>query len=70
MSNAKNLSTRRAVLKNATLGAAVVAVGSMALSGCKEGHTQKEVIKGKSKKQEVLYRNDTKYWQEYFSVAK
>lgn len=66
----KNLSARRKILKNAGLGAAVVAVGSVAFSGCKSGVEQKEVIKGKSKKQEVLYRSDTKYWQEYFAVAK
>ncbi|MBR2111798.1 MAG: hypothetical protein IJ950_02415, partial [Helicobacter sp.] len=45
-------------------------IGSVALGGCSGEHKQKEVIKGKSKKQEVLYRSDTKYWQEYFSVAR
>lgn len=63
-------SSRRSFVKTAALGGAVVAVGSVALGGCSGEHKQKEVIKGKSKKQEVLYRSDTKYWQEYFSVAK
>lgn len=62
--------SRRTFLKTAGIGGAVVAVGSLTLNGCSGEHTQKEVIKGKSKKQEVLYRSDTKYWQEYFEVAK
>ena len=72
MSSAQNnvQSSRRSFVKTAALGGAVVAVGSVALGGCSGEHKQKEVIKGKSKKQEVLYRSDTKYWQEYFSVAK
>lgn len=73
MSGAQETNTRnarRSFVKTAALGSAVVAVGSVALGGCSGEHKQKEVIKGKSKKQEVLYRSDTKYWQEYFSVAK
>lgn len=73
MSNAQkdNIgNSRRSFVKNAALGSAIVAVGSVALGGCSGEHKQKEVIKGKSKKQEVLYRSDTKYWQEYFSVAR
>jgi|InofroStandDraft_1065614.scaffolds.fasta_scaffold03004_17 hypothetical protein len=62
--------TRRKFLKTAGVGGAVVAIGSLSLTGCSGEHTQKEVIKGKSKKQEVLYRDDTTYWQTYFSVAK
>lgn len=48
----------------------MVAIGSLSLAGCSGEHKQKEVIKGKSKKQEILYRGDTQYWQSYFSVAK
>ena len=57
-------------MKTAGVGGAVVAIGSLSLAGCSGERTQKEVIKGKSKKQEVLYRDDTQYWQSYFSVAK
>lgn len=62
--------SRRTFLKTAGIGGAVVAVGSLSLSGCSEEHIQSEVVKGKSKKQEVLYRGDTQYWQTYYSVAK
>ncbi|TLE01488.1 twin-arginine translocation signal domain-containing protein [Helicobacter japonicus] len=62
--------SRRKFLKTAGVGGAVVAIGSLSLAGCSGERTQKEVIKGKSKKQEVLYRDDTQYWQSYFSVAK
>ncbi|TLD97568.1 twin-arginine translocation signal domain-containing protein [Helicobacter jaachi] len=71
MSNMQEeIQSRRKFLKAAGVGGAVVAIGSLSLNGCSGEHTQKEVIKGKSKKQEVLYRGDTKYWQTYFSVAK
>ena len=46
--------SRRSFVKNAALGSAIVAVGSVALGGCSGEHKQKEVIKGKSKKQEEL----------------
>lgn len=61
-------SSRRAFLKAAGVGGAVVAIGS--LGGCSKKVEQSAVVKGKSRKQEVLYRGDTKYWQTYFSVAK
>ena len=57
--------SRRKFLKTAGVGGAVVAIGSLSLAGCSGERTQKEVIKGKSKKQD-----DTQYWQSYFSVAK
>lgn len=66
----ENTPSRRKFLKTAGVGGAVVAIGSLSLNSCSGEHTQKEVIKGKSKKQEVLYRSDTQYWQTYFSVAK
>lgn len=66
----KSNQSRRKFLKTAGVGGAVVAIGSLSLAGCSGERTQKEVIKGKSKKQEVLYRDDTQYWQSYFSVAK
>lgn len=71
MSKAKEQEqSRRRFLKTAGIGGAVVAAGSLSLSGCSKGHTQSEVVQGKSKKQEVLYRGDTQYWQTYYSVAK
>ena len=70
MSKTQEQNSRRSFLKKAGVGGAVVAVGSLSLAGCSGGHEQKEVIKGKSKKQEVLYRSDTQHWQTYFSVAK
>ena len=67
--NYSSVTSRRNFVKAAALGGAVVAVGSLA--GCsKKGEAQSAVIKGKSKKQEILYRGDTKQWQEYFAVAK
>lgn len=62
--------SRRKFLKTAGVGGVVVAIGSLSLNSCSGERTQKEVIKGKSKKQEILYRGDTQYWQSYFSVAK
>lgn len=66
----QSIASRRKFLKTAGIGGAVVAVGSLGMNGCSGEQAQKEVIKGKSKKQEVLYRSDTPYWQTYFSVAK
>lgn len=62
--------SRRSFLKTAGVGGAVAAAGTFGLSGCSGGHPQSEVVSGKSKKQEVLYRGDTQYWQTYYSVAK
>lgn len=65
----KKILSRRAFVKATAVGGVAVAVGSM--SGCgKKSVAQSEVIKGKSKKQEILYRGDTKAWQAYFAVAK
>lgn len=66
----QEVQNRRDFVKKAGLGVAAIAAGSSLLSGCNDKMEQKEVIKGKSKKQEVLYRSDTKYWQEYLAVAK
>ncbi len=69
MSKQHSITSRRSFVKAAALTGAAVAVGS--LTGCgKKEVAQNEVIKGKSKKQEVLYRGDTKAWQAYFAVAK
>lgn len=69
MSKANSVASRRSFVKAAALTGAVVAAGS--LTGCgKKEVAQNEVIKGKSKKQEILYRGDTKAWQAYFAVAK
>lgn len=65
----QSVASRRSFVKAAAIGGAAVAIGSLA--GCgKSGITQSEVIKGKSKKKEILYRGDTKHWQAYFAVAK
>lgn len=70
MSEQENSQTRRAFLKKAGVGGAVVAIGSLSIVGCSNEHSQNEVIKGSSKKQETLYKGDTKYWQAYYAVAK
>ena len=69
MSKQTNATSRRSFVKAAALTGAAVAVGSLAGCGKKEV-AQNEVIKGKSKKAEILYRGDTKAWQDYFAVAK
>ena len=69
MSKQSSATSRRRFIKGAAITGAVVVAGAMA--GCsKKGEAQSAVIKGKSKKKEILYRGDTKQWQEYFAVAK
>lgn len=69
MSNQSKVASRRHFIKAAALGGAVVVAGTMA--GCsKKSEAKSAVIKGKSKKSEILYRGDTQHWQAYFEVAK
>lgn len=68
MAKSTKIASRRAFVKAAAVGG--VAVAGL-ISGCgKKTVKQSEVIKGKSKKQEILYRSDTKAWKAYFAVAK
>lgn len=68
MQNTQKIASRRAFVKAAAIGG--IAVAGL-VSGCgKKSVKQSEVIKGKSKKQEILYRSDTKAWQAYFAIAK
>lgn len=68
MQDKRKVASRRAFVKAAAVGG--VAMAGL-LSGCGEKSVkQSEVIKGKSKKQEILYRSDTKFWRDYFAVAK
>lgn len=61
---------RRNVLKGVAMAGAAIGMGAV-LGGCgKKQVAQSEVIKGKSKKQEILYRGDTNAWRAYFAVAK
>ena len=63
-------SARREFLKTTTTASVALAVGGLALSGCKNHTKQEGVISGKSPKEEVLYTGDTTYWKTYYSVAK
>ncbi|PAF43595.1 twin-arginine translocation signal domain-containing protein [Helicobacter sp. 11S02596-1] len=63
--------SRRQFLKTTTKVGAVAAIGGLAISAC--SNTEKEqigVVSGKSNKEEILYQGNTKYWKEYYSVAK
>ncbi|PAF46449.1 hypothetical protein BKH46_07625 [Helicobacter sp. 12S02634-8] len=67
----KQNNSRRQFLKTTTKAGALAAIGGLAISACsKEEVKQEGVIRGKSNKEEVLYQGDTKYWKEYYSVAK
>ncbi|RDU71613.1 hypothetical protein CQA57_07565 [Helicobacter anseris] len=61
--------SRREFLKTTTKASVAVAVGGLALAGCKD-NKQVGVLKGKSTKEEVLYTGNTEYWKTYYSVAK
>lgn len=66
----KQKNSRREFLKTGTKASVAVAVGGLALAGCKEEAKKVGVVQGSSIKDEVLYTPDTKYWREYYSVAK
>lgn len=67
--NSPQVNSRRSFLKTTAGASAALAVGSLALSGCRDD-AQEGVIKGKSPKEEILYSGDTKYWKTYYQVAK
>ncbi|MCE3036445.1 twin-arginine translocation signal domain-containing protein [Helicobacter anatolicus] len=62
--------SRREFLKTTTKASVAVAVGGLALTGCKEDGKKIGVVEGKSVKDEVLYTGNTQYWKTYYSVAK
>ncbi|MCE3037921.1 twin-arginine translocation signal domain-containing protein [Helicobacter anatolicus] len=62
--------SRREFLKTTTKASVAVAVGGLALTGCKEDSKKIGVVEGKSVKDEVLYTGNTQYWKTYYSVAK
>lgn len=60
---------RRNFLKTTAKVGTGVALTGVAFSACSSGKKeQKEVVQGKSKKQEVLYQ-PSKYWDAYYKVA-
>lgn len=60
---------RRKFLKSTAKAGAVAAVAGVAISACSESKVEsKNLTRGKSKKQEVLYQN-SKYWEAYYKVA-
>lgn len=60
---------RRNFLKTTAKAGAITAVAGMSISACSNAKLeQKEVAKGKSRKQEVLYQK-SKYWDAYYKVA-
>lgn len=61
--------SRREFLKTTTKASVAVAVGGLALTGCKD-NKKIGVVEGRSVKDEVLYTGDTQYWKTYYSVAK
>ncbi len=62
--------SRREFLKTTTKASVAVAVGGLALSGCKDQESRVGVVRGQSSKDEILYTGNTQYWRAYFSVAK
>lgn len=63
-------SSRREFLKTTTKASVAVAVGGLALSGCKDEGKKVGVVEGRSSKDEILYTGNTEYWKTYYSVAK
>ncbi|MBR7118360.1 MAG: twin-arginine translocation signal domain-containing protein [Helicobacteraceae bacterium] len=60
---------RRSFLKTTAKAGAITAVAGIAITACSNTKVeQKEVVKGKSRKQEVLYQK-SKYWDSYYKVA-
>lgn len=62
--------SRREFLKTTTKTSVAVAIGGIALAGCKNEKKQVGVLQGRSTKDEILYSGDTQYWKTYYSVAK
>lgn len=62
-------SNRRQFLKTTAKAGAITAVAGIAITACSNNKVeQKEITKGKSRKQEVLYQK-SKYWDAYYKVA-
>lgn len=60
---------RRKFLKSTAKAGAVAAVAGVAISACSKSEVEsKNLTRGKSKKQEVLYQS-SKYWEAYYKVA-
>lgn len=61
---------RRKFLKSTAKAGAVAAVAGIAFNACsnKKVESSNNLVRGKSKKQEILYQ-DTKYWEAYYKVA-
>lgn len=59
---------RREFLKNSLKLGAAAGVGIIATQMLAEQESQKGVLKGKSKKKEVLY-TESKSWQNYYNIA-
>ena len=59
---------RREFLKNSLKLGAAAGVGIIATQMLAEQENQKDVLKGKSKKKEVLY-TESKSWQNYYNIA-
>ena len=59
---------RRNFLKTSAKVGVGVAVAGIAITACSDKVEQKEITKGKSRKQEVLYQK-SKYWDSYYKVA-
>ncbi|WP_257875416.1 hypothetical protein [Helicobacter sp. 12S02232-10] len=67
--NKKN--SRREFLKTTTKAGAVSIIGGLAISACSDKENKQDgVVEGKSNKEEILYQGNTKYWKEYYCVAK
>lgn len=65
----KEAMKRRNFLKTSTKVGVATAVAGIAITACSNTKvSQKEVVTGKSRKQEVLYQK-SKYWDSYYKVA-
>lgn len=60
--------TRRDFLKTTAKVGAVTAVAGVAISACSSPKEQNKIVKGKHKKEEVLYQK-SKNWDAYYKVA-
>ncbi|WP_104722279.1 twin-arginine translocation signal domain-containing protein [Helicobacter mesocricetorum] len=61
--------SRREFLKGAAKTSVAVAGVGVVLAGCDKKIESKNIIRGKSKKEEILYQK-SKQWDLYYSVAK
>lgn len=61
-------STRRKFLKTTTVTS--LAIGAMAMTGCGSSKGNSRMSQKKFAKSDILYNGNTKYWKEYYSVAK